>query len=69
MDALYHPGPPEPRVYICSNCGEEHVDYGDMPPCMERTKIQALEDRIRWLEGELHVAQLQLLYAKKEREK
>ena len=50
MDA-FHYGPPEPRVYICPDCGQEHTDYGQKPDCWPRSETEKLMERIAALEA------------------
>lgn len=50
MDAFRY-GPPEPRVYICPDCGEEHTDYGQKPDCWPRSETEKLMERLAALEA------------------
>lgn len=59
MMDVFHYGPPEPRVYTCPRCGEEHLDDGQKPPCVPRSDMERLLERLATLEA--RVTELEVL--------
>lgn len=58
----------EPKTYLC-DCGQEHTDYGDKPPCWPQSPVEKLEGLIRQLEGRIAELETRLdLYRRSELE-